>query len=1082
MPKNVEDIYEVTPLQEGMLFHSLYSPDSSVYNTVLRWGLQGNLDFESLKNAWSFLIQRHPPLRTCFVWEDLERPYQVVRQEVPDSIFEHDWRGRAADQRAQDWEALCQSEHQFRFDLKVAPLSRLSLVRFSDTETRVVWTFHHVVLEGWSAAIVLGEFRRKYQELAGGPPASLEEPPRFADYIRWLQQKNAEPSQAERYWRKHLQGMTAPTHLPIDKASGDVPAHVVTTAEETFSLDPPASEALRQFARKQRMTMSSVIQGAWALLLARYTGDRQVVSGTVVSGRPAELPGAESMVGMFVNTLPFRVNVPDEGPVADFLTALQKAQAELREFEHCSLAWVQERTKIPRGQPLFDSVVVFENWLGDLGAAQWSDSVPISFLEARTGSDHPLALIAQPGDSIRFHLRYDVDRFDRSAIQRMLGHLLTLLNDMAQRPDCSLRELQWVSDAERQQLLKEWNPAPRDYPRDANIPELFEARAKAHPDSLAVEFEGATLTYRELNEAANRRAHQLQQSGVQQDTMVGLCVERSLEMVVGILAILKAGATYVPLDPTYPWPRLQWMIDDTQTPVLLTQKRFAEKLSEFRGKQLCLEEDASSYPATPPTIASSAESLAYVMYTSGSTGKPKGTCVPHRAIVRLVHETNYLEFGPDQVFLQFAPISFDASTLELWGSLLHGAKLVVFPPEVPALEDLAEFLKTHQITTLWLTSALFTQMVDSHRDALSEIQQLLAGGDALSVPHVKAVLEGLGSRKLINGYGPTENTTFTCCHPMSADTVIDTSVPIGRPIAHTTVYVLDRFGTPVPIGVPGELCTGGDGVARGYWNNVALSEERFVSDPFSSMPGAKMYRTGDLVRFREDGVLEFLGRRDHQVKVRGFRIETGEIEAALLEHPSVQETVVVCREDEPGDRRLVAYLVAGKDSSSNPQSLRRFLQESLPEYMIPSTFQPMDALPVSPNGKIDRAALPAPTRERTLTEEYLQPTNETEQAIARVWGEVLKVEQVGVKDNFFDLGGNSLLLVQAHRKVCQALSREIPITDMFRHPTVKSLASGLRDTGSAPTSPTAGVATRANQQRAAQQARRQRMQGRKRPR
>ena len=528
---------------------------------------------------------------------------------------------------------------------------------------------------------------------------------------------------------------------------------------------------------------------------------------------------------------------------------------------------------------------------------------------------------------------------------------------------------------------------------------------------------------------------------------MGICVERSLEMVVGILGILKAGGAYVPLDPSYPEARLSYMLADTGTSLLLTQQRLVDDLPEFGGQVLCLDRDwkeIAEAPSHDPAGGAMANTLAYVIYTSGSTGRPKGTCVEHRAVVRLVKNTNYVELGPDEVVLQFAPISFDASTFEIWGSLLNGGRLVVFPPKTPAIHELGAFIRDHEISTLWLTAALFAQMIDLEPESLRGVRQLLAGGEALSVPHVVRALEMLGDRTLINGYGPTENTTFTCCYRMTRNTRIGRTVPIGIPIANTQVYILDDRMKPVPPGMTGELYIGGDGLARGYLNRPELTEDRFVPSPFSDDPAAHLYATGDQARYLTDGNIEFLGRLDHQVKIRGFRIELGEIETVLAERPEVSQVVAQVREDVPGDRRLVAYIVAEAGSDFTLSDLRRHVKERLPDYMVPSAIVMLESLPLTPNGKVDRRALPVPELSREdLEEDYVAPRTALEEQLVEMWSELIGSDRIGVHDNFFALGGHSLLATQIVSRIRDAFSVVLPVDDLFNSPTIAGIAERL---------------------------------------
>lgn len=575
------------------------------------------------------------------------------------------------------------------------------------------------------------------------------------------------------------------------------------------------------------------------------------------------------------------------------------------------------------------------------------------------------------------------------------------------------------------------------------IHKLFEKQVKATPQAIAIVFEGKQLTYQELNEKANQLAHYLIKQGSTLETLIGLCVERSLEMVIGLLGILKAGGAYVPLESRYPQERLSFMQEDAQVKILLTQSFLLDKVATPQASLVCLDTDWSKIAQEScenPLSDSTLDHLAYVMYTSGSTGKPKGVCVLHRGMVRLVKDTNYLHLTTKEVFLQVSSLSFDPSMLEIWGALLNGGQLVIMPPHLPALEELGYAIRHFQVSTLVLITNLFHMMVDTCLEDLRLVRQILTGGDILSVSHAKQVLKVLGSNRLINVYGPTENSCITCCYPMTAQTSIEHSVPIGRPISQTQIYVLNKNLKRVPPGHHGELYTGGAGLARGYLNRPQLTAECFVPNPFTPHSGSHLYKTGDLVRYRSDGNLEFLGRLDNQVKLRGFRIELGEIETTLTQHPKVQEAVVIAREDHPGDKRLAAYLVA--KSKEKEHDLRPFLKEKLPDYMIPATLTWLDTLPLNPNGKIDRQALPQP-EESPLSFSQSVPQTPIEQSIVTLWQAALHREKIGIHDNFFDLGGNSLLLVKIYSQLVQLFKQEISVMTLFRYPTVHALAHYL---------------------------------------
>jgi amino acid adenylation domain-containing protein len=611
-----------------------------------------------------------------------------------------------------------------------------------------------------------------------------------------------------------------------------------------------------------------------------------------------------------------------------------------------------------------------------------------------------------------------------------------------------------LREAERRQVLFDWNNTLTDYPRHQCIHQLFEQQVEQRPEAIALKFREQQMTYRQLNERANQVAHRLRELGVGPDVMVGTLLERSLEMVVGLLAILKAGGAFVPLDATYPRERLAFMASDTKAPVMLTQNSVTLRLADQNWSRTVMVKldgvtgELDRCSTLNPASLATPENLAYVMYTSGSTGRPKGVMVGHRAVVRLVKNTNYVNLAEQETFLQFSPISFDASTLEIWAPLLNGGCLAIMPPDVQSLAEIGASIRKHGVTSMWLTAGLFNVMVEQRLEDLRPLRQLLIGGDALSPLHVRKALEALPQCRLINGYGPTEGTTFTCCRTISVEDAQGSSIPLGKPIANTQVYLLDSENEPVPVGKAGELCIAGDGLARGYLNQPDLTAEKFVPHPFRRedfgvQSNARIYKTGDLARYRPDGTIEFLGRVDNQVKISGYRIELGEIENVLMQHSGVQSAAVIARQDAPGEKKLVAYVVS-PGRSCEMAELRAFLAAKLPPYMIPSALVLMDALPLSPNGKLDRAALPAPEVGNTENSGVpVSPQTEMEQKIAEIWRRVLGLKQVGVKDNFFDVGGDSLQLLEAHAELQKVINPDLSITVLFEYSTIRSLAQHL---------------------------------------
>jgi len=737
-------------------------------------------------------------------------------------------------------------------------------------------------------------------------------------------------------------------------------------------------------------------------------------------------------------------------------------------FGHADLPFEQMvelavKERVAEQQPLYQVMfVLLEEGLPPLRLDQArSQLMP---MDTGTSKNELTLNIQAVGETWDCQIEYATDLFNAEGAARMARELAELFRTIAENPRAPVGQLRLMPEEERRQILVEWNRTEREYPRDKCVHQLFEEQVERTPDAVAVMFEEQSLTYRELNVRANQLAHHLRSLGVGPDVLVGLCVERSLKMVVALLGILKAGGAYWALEENLPEERIQLMLADAQPRVLLVRRKSVEQLSSLVGKTAAdsptgtitvaaiedLEESSPEeiIPGAPPGQAGN---TAYVSYTSGSTGRPKGVVVPHRGVVRLVKGADYVSLKPDDVLLHLSPLSFDASTFELWGALLNGGRVVLMPPGPPALAEIGEAIRRHGVTTLWLTAGLFHLMVDERLDDLKPLRQLLSGGDVLSPERVRKAFLALPGCRIINGYGPTENTTFTCCHTVKDGRELTASVPIGRPIANTRVYVLDSYQHPVPVGVAGELYAGGDGVARGYLHQPQTTAERFVHDPFSGNPDARLYRTGDLARWRSDGNLEFLGRIDFQVKIRGFRIELGEIETVLHVQPEVREAAAIVREDTPGDKRLIAYLVAKNGEKPDVLTLRKRLAEKLPDYMIPNHFVWLDRLPLTPNGKLDRKALRAPeTSDGSKPDLKSRPINMLELELIRIWRRLFQREGISRRDNFFALGGHSLLAARLAAEIDKLLKCKLPIATLFQSPTIESLARRLADNNWAP--------------------------------
>ncbi|MDQ2870861.1 MAG: amino acid adenylation domain-containing protein [Acidobacteriota bacterium] len=1025
-----EDVYELSPMQQGMLFHTLYDPSANIYLEQSVTSLRGQLDDARFSRAWNAVVARHTILRTSFHWEGLQKPVQVVYPAAPLTVGVLDWRGLDAQAQSTRLVELLREDRAKGFDLASPPLLRVTVCRTGDDRAECVLTFQHLLLDRWSRFLVLKEVLAEYA-VDGGREISRPAPRPFREYIAWVQRQDRKASEA--FWRGALAGFRTPTSLRLD--SGVASAATSSPREATLRLSSELSEKLREFARRNRLTLNTLVQGAWAILASRYSSEEDVIFGATVSGRPPELPDVDTMVGLFINTLPVRVLVPGQGEVFEWLKGLQQQLVELRQHEHSSLLDIHGWSEVPRGTPLFESLVVFEN-IGNEADAEVGRG-PLVLERVRSiggGTNYPLTLMAAPGDRLSFKLQGASSGYDDATLGRMIGHLGNLLGEMAAAsPGVRISNLRIVSDAERRQLLDEWNRTDADYPRDATVHGLFEEQAGRRPEALALVCGQERLTYGELNQRANRLARHLVRRGVGPETLVGVCVDRSPEMVVALLGILKAGGAYVPLDAAYPPARLELTLRDAGVPLVVTQEKLETLLPDGSFAKVRVDADRVDIEreaAENPGPRASPESLAYVIYTSGSTGVPKGVAIEHHSTVALLcwarEAYSSHELGG---VLASTSICFDLSVFELFAPLSAGGT-VILAENALHLPDLPAAGEVRLVNTV---PSAIAQLVGigALPDSVSTVN---LAGEPLSTSLVREILRSGRVGRVFDLYGPSEDTTYSTWGLRSPEG----PATIGRPLPNKRAYILDSRLEPVPVGVPGDLFVAGAGVARGYLNRPEMTAERFLADPFR--PGARMYRTGDRARFLEDGQIQFLGRLDNQVKIRGYRIELGEIEQALSGHPAVNTAVVVARSDDGADKRLVAYVQASGSAPADALELREFLRRSLPAYMLPSQFVSVESFPLTPNGKIDRAALPEPGRIAAAADRFVAPGSPVERALAEMWEEVLRVERVSLGDDFFELGGHSLLATSLVSRIRQHFDMELPLRALFENPTIASLA------------------------------------------
>ncbi|MBE8998848.1 non-ribosomal peptide synthase/polyketide synthase [Nostoc sp. LEGE 12447] len=1076
--------YPLSYGQEAMWFVSQIATEGIAYNIFITAKINSCLNIAAVNRVWEKIIEHHPILRTTYTIHE-GKPVQQVNQQ-------HKFNLDVAN--ASDWSENQLKEKIFAitdrpFNLEKDSILRVNLFTRSTKEHILLLTMHHIAGDMWSFDLLLSEFQTLYakeieqvsQEQNQTAPDSLTENKSYLDFVRW-QSEMLSGSRGEKlwqYWQKQLAG-----ELPILNLFADKPRPPVQTYQGTgysLKLDEQLIQKLKYLALASGTSLYQVLLAAFYVLLYRYTNQTDILIGSPMRGRWGR--EFKEIVGYFVNLNVLRVSVQENTTFKEFLAQVSKTVREAQKHQDYPFSLLAEQLQPQRDISRSPLCQVSFTWQ----AHRWCEPTENSLhsggeqlleikpylLGHQRGADFDLNLMVMEAQGVlQLCWQYNTDLFEASTITRMAGHFVTLLEGIVVNPQEQIWQLPLLTEIEQQQLLVQWNDTGVDYLQNKCIHQLFEEQVDSTPNAVAVVYENQQLTYQQLNYRANQLAHYLQSLGVGENVLVGLCVERSLEMVVGLLGILKAGGAYVPLDPEYPAERLSFMLTDTHVKVLLTQEKLVESLPQHQARVVCLDTDWHSISqANQDNLNStvSAENLSYVIYTSGSTGTPKGVAVTHQAVNRLVLNTNYIQLTADECVAQAANIAFDAATFEIWGALLSGAKLVIITKSVLLLpEEFAVNIHKHKISVLFLTTALFNQLASVVPQAFSSLRYLLFGGEAVDPKWVLEVLDKGAPQHLLHVYGPTENTTFSSWYLVEDLATTATTIPIGRAIANTQIYILDQSLQPVPVGVPGEIYLGGAGLAQGYFNRPELTKEKFIPNPFEKagsrrqdsaavasprasaggrrqkVEGSKLYKTGDLARYLADGNIEYLGRIDNQVKIRGFRIELSEIETVLSQHGDVQVSCVIVREDTPGDKRLVAYVVAHQDCKPTISELRQFLKAKLPDYMVPNAIVILESLPLTPNGKVDRRALPTPDLHSERQDKFVAPRNPMEEMLALLWTQVLKVELLGIHDNFFELGGHSLLATQLVSRIRNLFKVELALRELFARATVAELAQSIR--------------------------------------
>lgn len=1057
-PKRADRIVaetKLSPGQKALWFLQQLAPENPAYHIFRAVEIKDNLDIEIFRATMQIIADRHPTLRTTFSTRNGE-PVQQIYQSMEVEFKLEDASSWSEDQLNQ-----CLDKEALRpFDLEQGPLFRVTLFCRSAAHYLALFNLHHIITDLWSLAIMITEIGLIYDSMIKNerpllPVIEMD----YSDHVRTQIEMLSGPEgdRMWQFWKQKLAGDLPILNLPVDRIRPPIQTYL--GASQAIQLGTNLVQPLKAIARANRVSLFSMLMAAFQVLLFKYSAQEDIIVGTPKSGR-----GRKTIFthGYFVNSVPLRVNCLGDPLFTTFLKQVHQAVQEASEHEAYPFSLLVERLKPERDSsrsPLFQTFFTMQKTtrrvdsdgmayfaIGESGGSMnWGSLLVFSRgLRQRIAPFDLTMLVAETTKDFLVSLQYNIDLFDPDTVERMLKHYQQLLKSIVIDPTERISNLEILSQQERKQLLQTWNDTDRNFAHDKCFHELFEQQARHNPAGIALVFDEKMVTYGELNQKANRLAHYLRRTGIEVETIVAISFERSIEMIIALLGVLKAGGAYLPLDPTYPDDRLKFMVEDSGVEIFITQQSLVKKFLDYDVKTICLDTDwkiIDQQSAENPIIGSAPDNLAYVIYTSGSTGKPKGTMVIHRGICNLA-AVLYHTFKIDESdnILQFSSLSFDASVWEIVMALAHGAKLVITRQEqlIPS-HGLIEFFNDNRISLVTVPPSVLAVIPDA---SLPDLRIIITAGEPCTKELVKCWWNG---HKFFNAYGPTETTV--CASIFEVNAPIDRNPPIGRPISNFQLYILDDQLQPVPIGIVGELYIAGVGLARGYLHEPGFTAEKFVANPFSKKPGQCMYRSGDLARYLPDGNIEFLGRLDHQVKVRGFRIELQEIETVLSTHPSVKQNIVVAKRNASGEIQIVAYVSHAENQSLDAVELRNFLKQKLPEFMIPSVIVILESLPHLPNGKIDRKALVAITETPTQTKvNQVNPQTEVEKLLATIWQEVLHLESIGIHDNFFDIGGHSLAIIKVQSQLNKFISREISVVDFFKYPTICSFAKFLNQT------------------------------------
>ncbi len=1037
MNKNIKDILPLTPMQQGMLFHSLINPEAEVYTEQLSCKIKGTLNIDAFKKAWQNVFNKHDALRASFIWEDLEQPLQIIYKNINLPFTFLDWTEKKHTDIKEQINKLEADERIKGFNLKKAPLTKFVIIKLGENEFYFIWSYHHLLFDGWSTPIVFKDFLESYDASVKNFEIKNSITRAYRDFIAFL--KNQDEEKQKSFWKKYLAGFETPTKLPYSKFN--VTEKGYNKIRNTFGAD--ISQKIHTFSKENNITLNTLIQSAWAFVLHNYFQNEDILYGVTVSGRSVDLEGIENIVGLFINTIPLRTKIKKDGKVIDWLKTNQNNFSESLMYEYTPLVNIHKWSNIPGTEELFNSILVVENYPVDESIKQTKSELNIENLSTVEKTNYPITLVAATGKVLAFDIAYQTEHFDEETIRRLLKQIEIAMSNFVNNPNALLNEINILTDKEKENIIK-WSSTEKVLPEFNIINKWFENIVRMYEDSVAISYNKKSLSYSELNFKANQLANYLIDKEIGREDIIGICIGKSFEMVTASLAVLKTGAAFVPLDPDYPEERLNYIVDDAKIKLLLT---VGDNDKIFKNKNIkiinldTLKNKIDEKKKSNPDIEINDENLAYVIYTSGSTGKPKGVMLQHKGFCNLIkrmHED--FKVTENSNVLQFASYSFDASVAEIFLPLLIRAKLTIIDKEVAISPDtLIDFMNKEGVTHATLPPSLLT-LLDENK--IKGNKTFVSVGDSCSWN----IAERFSNKvNFLNGYGPTEASVGTTWSIVDLEQkYFSFTAPIGKPIGNAKVYLLNKDLQSVPVGGIGEIYIGGIGLARGYLMKPELTAERFLPNPFSSVKGERIYKTGDTARFLFDGSIEFIGRVDFQVKIRGFRIEPGEIESQLNSFTEIKNSVVIAVKDSNGNERLIAYIISD-EKNIDSEEIKNKLRNTLPEYMIPFAIIQLEEFPLTPNGKVDRKILGNIDKlDKLINNEVNElPGNANEEIIANIWKDVLKLNQVGIRQNFFEIGGHSLLATQIISRLNESFGIQLPIKYIFDYPTISTLSAEI---------------------------------------